>query len=111
VAVELVAKERDDSSGLCHYGARYLAPWLTRWINPDATGAVDGLNLYVYVDNNPLKYIDPTGHVKVIPASFLKFELKTNSPLEKYIVFLKSSPDGQEKACPSGDDFRNTMYF
>jgi hypothetical protein len=30
---------------------------------PDiGSGAVDGLNLYVYVDNNPLKYIDPTGH-------------------------------------------------
>jgi hypothetical protein len=26
---------------------------------------VDGLNLYVYVGNNPLKYMDPTGHVKV----------------------------------------------
>jgi hypothetical protein len=25
-------------------------------------GAVDGLNLYVYVGNNPLKYTDPTGH-------------------------------------------------
>jgi RHS repeat-associated protein len=33
-------KERDDSSGLCHYGARYLAPWLTRWISPDAEGGV-----------------------------------------------------------------------
>jgi hypothetical protein len=28
----------------------------------------DGLNLYVYVGNNPLKYVDPTGHVKVILA-------------------------------------------
>jgi RHS repeat-associated protein len=46
-------KERDDSSGLSYYGARYLAPWLTRWINPDAAGAVDGLNFYVYVGNNP----------------------------------------------------------
>jgi RHS repeat-associated protein len=27
-------KERDDSSGLCYYGARYLAPWLARWIAP-----------------------------------------------------------------------------
>jgi hypothetical protein len=24
----------------------YLAPWLTRWISPDAAGAVDGLNLF-----------------------------------------------------------------
>ncbi|SSC07649.1 RHS repeat-associated core domain-containing protein [bacterium endosymbiont of Bathymodiolus sp. 5 South] len=54
-------KERDDSSGLFYYGARYLAPWLTRWISPDSAGAVDGLNLYVYVNNNPLKYTDPTG--------------------------------------------------
>jgi RHS repeat-associated protein len=29
-------KERDDSSGLCYYGARYLAPWLARWISPDS---------------------------------------------------------------------------
>jgi hypothetical protein len=41
-------KERSDSSGLCYYGARYLAPWLTRWINPDSAGAVDGLNLYIF---------------------------------------------------------------
>jgi RHS repeat-associated protein len=59
-------KERDDSSGLCYYGARYLAPWLARWISPDSAGAVDGLNLYVYVGNNPLKYRDPTGHFPLI---------------------------------------------
>jgi uncharacterized protein RhaS with RHS repeats len=35
---------------------------LARWISPDSAGAVDGLNLYVYVNNNPLKYTDPTGH-------------------------------------------------
>jgi RHS repeat-associated protein len=34
---------------LSYHGARYLAPWLTRWISPDSAGAVDGLNLYVYV--------------------------------------------------------------
>jgi RHS repeat-associated protein len=31
-------KERDDSSGLSYYGARYLAPWLVRWISPDSAG-------------------------------------------------------------------------
>ncbi len=59
-------KERDDSSSLSYYGARYLAPWLTRWISPDSAGAVDGLNLYVYVGNSPLKYRDPTGHFPII---------------------------------------------
>ncbi len=59
-------KERDDSSNLSYYGARYLAPWLARWISPDSAEAIDGLNLYVYVGNNPLKYMDPTGHFPLI---------------------------------------------
>jgi uncharacterized protein RhaS with RHS repeats len=41
-----------------------VEPWLARWISPDSAGAVDGLNLYIYVGNNPLKYRDLTGHVK-----------------------------------------------
>jgi hypothetical protein len=44
-----------------------FAPWLARWISPDSAGAIADLNLYVYVDNNPLKYRDPTGHVKETP--------------------------------------------
>jgi hypothetical protein len=31
---------------------------MARWTSPDSAGAVDGLNLYVYVSNNPLKYKD-----------------------------------------------------
>jgi uncharacterized protein RhaS with RHS repeats len=54
---------------LSYYGARYLAPWLARWISPDSQGFADGLNLFVYVGNNPLQYIDLTGHVKVYPAN------------------------------------------
>jgi RHS repeat-associated protein len=78
------SKERDDSSGLCYYGARYLAPWLTRWISPDSAGTVAGLNLYVYVGNNPLKYIDPTGHVKIdsVDTSLLYNKIDVLSPIE-----------------------------
>ena len=77
-------KERDDSSGLCYYGARYLTPWLARWISPDSAGAVDSLNLYIYVGNNPLKYTDPTGHVKVYPpnTSLPHYEIDVLSPIE-----------------------------
>ncbi|UXX40872.1 RHS repeat domain-containing protein [Wolbachia endosymbiont of Oryzaephilus surinamensis] len=54
-------KERDNSTGLYYYGARYYAPWLLRWINPDPAGTVDGLNLYRFVKGNPIIYTDLMG--------------------------------------------------
>ena len=53
-----------DVSGLYYYGARYYAPWLQRWISPDPAGDVDGLNLYGFVGNNPLRYFDNGGTTK-----------------------------------------------
>ena len=50
-----------------HFPARYLASRLNRWLTPDPAGAVDGLNPYVYTQNNPLRYVDPTGHEKLDP--------------------------------------------
>ncbi|MCP1441298.1 insecticidal toxin complex protein TccC [Pseudomonas sp. GGS8] len=50
-----------DCSGLYYYGARYYAPWLWRWICPDPAGDVDGLNLYVFVKNNPVAFVDIGG--------------------------------------------------
>jgi len=54
-------KERDDSTGLYYYGARYYAPWLGRWLKPDPAGTVDGLNLYGFVGGNPLVHVDVKG--------------------------------------------------
>ena len=53
-------KERD-ASGLYYYGHRYYQPWLARWLNPDPAGAVDGLNLYRMVGNDPVNYQDRRG--------------------------------------------------
>ena len=57
-------KERDDSTGLYYYGARYYAPWLGRWISADPAGTVDGLNLYGFVGGNPINYHDKHGERK-----------------------------------------------
>ncbi|WP_130909989.1 RHS repeat-associated core domain-containing protein [Pseudomonas sp. Sample_9] len=51
-----------DVSGLYYYGARYYAPWLQRWISADPAGDVDGLNLYGFVGNNPLTFVDVHGN-------------------------------------------------
>jgi RHS repeat-associated protein len=57
-------KERDDSTGLYYYGARYYAPWLGKWLNPDPAGTVDGTNLYAFVGGNPITHVDIDGRRK-----------------------------------------------
>jgi insecticidal toxin complex protein TccC len=57
-------KERD-ATGLYYYGARYYAPWLMRWLNPDPAGDVDGLNFYRFVRNSPITYVDQRGQYSV----------------------------------------------
>ena len=54
-------KERDNETGLYYHGARYMAPWLGRWISCDPLGLVDGPCVYAYVRNNPIIASDPTG--------------------------------------------------
>ncbi|MBK7926306.1 MAG: RHS repeat-associated core domain-containing protein [Bryobacterales bacterium] len=60
-------KERDAETGLDYFGARYMRAAQGRFTSPDAPFAdqfvenPQSWNLYAYVRNNPLKYIDPTG--------------------------------------------------
>ena len=54
----------ESSLGLLFYNARWYDPSLGRFLQADSIvpGGVQGLDRYAYVGNNPLKYIDPTGH-------------------------------------------------
>jgi RHS repeat-associated protein len=54
-------KERDEESGLSYHSARYYAVWLGKWINPDPAGLVDGVGLYNYGRDNPIRLSDLTG--------------------------------------------------
>ncbi|NER46040.1 MAG: hypothetical protein F6J92_04995 [Symploca sp. SIO1A3] len=56
-------KERDGSTGLYYYGARYYAPWLGRWLSCDPAGTVDGLNLFAFVKGNPVAFADLNGNM------------------------------------------------
>nr|WP_237178999.1 polymorphic toxin-type HINT domain-containing protein [Paenibacillus sp. MMS18-CY102] len=57
----------DDESGLIYLRARYYDPSDRRFISEDTyEGDITNpltLNLYVYVGNNPLIYVDPSGNV------------------------------------------------
>jgi len=54
-------KERDEESGLCYYGARFLAPWMGIWVSSDPAGMIDGTNLYCFSRNNPVSLSDSSG--------------------------------------------------
>src|SRR6185503_15234696 len=54
-------KERDEATGFYYFEYRYYASWLGRWLSPDPIGPKDDYNLYKYVFNNPVNFIDPDG--------------------------------------------------
>ena len=52
--------------GLMDYNARFYDPMLGRFTSPDSIipdpGSVIGYNRFTYVNNNPVRYSDPSGH-------------------------------------------------
>ncbi len=57
----------DDGNGLVYMRYRYYASSLSRFINKDPMDLAAGANLYAYVDNNPVNYVDPEGQIAFIP--------------------------------------------
>ena len=62
-------QEFDSESELYYYNARYYNPLTGRFISLDPvlgeTGSVLSRNGYIYANNNPLKYVDPSGEKPV----------------------------------------------
>ena len=54
-------KEYNAGSGLAYFGARYYDPSTGRFITPDPLGFIDGPNVYLYCNNNPVNFADPWG--------------------------------------------------
>ena len=55
-------EQYDPVSQLYYLRARFYSPAIARFIQED-TYYGDGLNLYAYCHNNPVMYVDPSGHV------------------------------------------------
>jgi RHS repeat-associated protein len=70
---KFTGKERDAESGLDDFGARYYSSNMGRWMSPDWADKPEAvpysdlsnpqsLNLYGYVNNNPISKVDADGH-------------------------------------------------
>ena len=57
--------EEDDDNGLMYLRARYYEPYIGRFLSRDPfpidEADTQGINRYVYVQNNPVNNVDPTG--------------------------------------------------
>lgn len=58
-------KRYDSQTGLNYYGYRFYNPAIERWMNRDPLGEEGGVNLYAFVQNNPVNWVDPNGEIAV----------------------------------------------
>jgi RHS repeat-associated protein len=68
-------KPHDEVTGLTYFGGRYYDPQTARFMSVDPVAFVDhntmSFNRYLYVNNNPYKYVDPDGEFLNFVAKFV----------------------------------------
>lgn len=73
----------DDENGLYYLNARYYDPKIARFLSEDTYRGEPNdplsLNLYTYVQNEPIKYKDPTGHKSTADDGTGSWAIKTSS--------------------------------
>ncbi len=54
-------KQYDEQTGLYNFGYRSDSATIGRWLTRDPLGEAGGINLYGFVGNNPVNFVDPLG--------------------------------------------------
>lgn len=72
-AYRFAGRRFDPETGLYHNRARAYSPTLGRFLQADPIGTDGGINLYAYVNNDPLNMVDPKGEAGTIVSTALDF--------------------------------------
>ena len=62
-------REFDSETGIYYHRARFYDPVSSRFLSEDPVRFDQGGDFYVYVSNNPVLFIDPTGLAKCCPSA------------------------------------------
>jgi RHS repeat-associated protein len=89
-------KYYDEEVNLYYYGYRYYSPELGRWINRDPIGQIGSLNIYSYIINSSVNFIDVDG-LRILdgryPSTYLEgFGDGMNAILNTILDMLPSAP-------------------
>ena len=103
VSYKFTGQEFDDSTQLYYYNARYYDPMIGRFLSADSVDGdpanPQGLNRYAYAANNPLKFVDPSGHCYIATdstVSCLQYALDiSNTALRTALTDFQAGNYGQ----------------
>ena len=80
-------RELENETGLYYYRARYYDPELGRFISEDPIGFSGGdVNLFRYVENDPINRVDPSGLDFRICSRPLNMSLPNAEPFKHYFI-------------------------
>jgi RHS repeat-associated protein len=101
----------NDGTGLYFNRARYYSPALQRFISEDPVEYAGGLNLYAYVENNPVTVSDPLGLMPGNSEYCRRLLERINNLIKKIRERegeLHENPQNLPEACP-GDDKKPSL--
>ena len=108
-------QERDEESDLDYFLARYYSGPLGRFLSPDAPfadqypGNPQSWNLYGYVRNSPLSFVDPTGAITVCATEDDPNCAPSDDPEGYRVVVTTTAKNPEGPADPIQSSFRKVL--
>ncbi|MFA4835693.1 MAG: RHS repeat-associated core domain-containing protein [Dehalococcoidia bacterium] len=107
---KLFTGQRLDQTGLYFYNARYYDATIGRFISPDTEvpnpANPQSLNRYSYCLNNPLRYIDPSGHdpnPDIDPGTGINWGHNTETGTPNWLAYVFVGGSSQKSDSHWGD--------
>jgi RHS repeat-associated protein len=113
----------DQETGLHYNWHRFYDPETGRYVSADPIGLEGGINLYAYVANDPVNWVDPWGLEKICTSPHangirwldtgntqIKYEIIKSLQIARFVIGIRFSQKGMDGASEMADKFTSNVY-